>query len=67
LLANVLRHLPDEPDSLRLHFLVGREVTFDEDLECVADSLRILIAERTDTLLQLGERVEIIVQAAPYQ
>jgi hypothetical protein len=50
-----LRHLPDEPDSLRLQFLVRREVAFDEDLECVADSLRIFIAKRADALLQLGE------------
>jgi hypothetical protein len=46
---------------------VRREVGFDEDLECVADSLRIFIAERADALLQLGERVEIIVEATPYQ
>ena len=44
-----------------------REVAFDEDLECIADSLRIFIAERADALLQLGERVKIIVQPAPYQ
>src|SRR6516164_5953522 len=44
-----------------------REVAFDEDLECVAHDLRIFIAERADALLQLGERVEIIVEATPYQ
>jgi hypothetical protein len=46
---------------------VRREVAFDEDLECVAHSLRILIAEPADALLQLGERAKIIVQAASYQ
>src|SRR6516164_10843778 len=44
-----------------------REVAFDEDLECVADDLRVFISERADSLLQLGERVEIIVEATPYQ
>src|SRR5262249_1349081 len=67
LLADALRHLPDEPDSLRLQLLVRREVAFDKDLECVADNLRIFMAERADALLQLGERVKIIVQPAPYQ
>jgi len=68
LLADSLRHLPDEPDSLRyLQLLVRREVAFDKDLECVSDSLRIFIAERADALLQLGKRAKIIVQAAPYQ
>jgi hypothetical protein len=66
-LADALRHLPDEPDSLRLQFLVRREVAFDENLECVSDSLRIFIAERADAPLQLGKRGKIIVQAAPYQ
>jgi len=46
---------------IRLQLLVRREVAFDEDLECVADSLRIFIAERADALLQLGKRVKIIV------
>src|SRR5262249_41029320 len=67
LLADALRHLPDEPDSLRLQLLVRREVAFDKDLECVADNLRILIAERADALLQLGKQVKLIVQAAPSQ
>ena len=44
-----------------------REVAFDEDLECVADSLRIFIAERADALLQLRKRLKIIVQPAPYE
>ena len=44
-----------------------REVAFDEDLECVADDLRIFISERADALLLLGERVKIIIQPAPYQ
>src|SRR5262249_47689359 len=67
LLADALRHLPDEPDGLRLQLLVRREIAFDKDLERVADNLRILIAERADALLQLGERAKIIVQAALYQ
>jgi hypothetical protein len=35
--------------------MVGREVAFDKNLECVPDSLRILIPERADAFLQLGE------------
>jgi hypothetical protein len=44
-----------------------REVAFDEDLECVADSFRVFVAERADALLQFGERMQVIVQASPYQ
>jgi hypothetical protein len=51
LLADVLWHLPDQPDSLRLQLLVRREIAFDEDLECVSNDLRILITERADALL----------------
>jgi hypothetical protein len=47
--------------------LLCGEVAFYEDLESVADGLRILITKRADALLQLGEGMKVIVQTAPYQ
>ncbi|MFZ2075133.1 MAG: hypothetical protein WAV38_00435, partial [Xanthobacteraceae bacterium] len=65
--ANIKRYLSNEPDSLRLHLLVGREIAFHEDFKRITDDLRILIAKGADALLQFGERAKVIVQAALYQ
>ena len=67
LLANIEWHLSDEPDSLRLHLLVGREIAFHEDFKRVTDDLRILVAKSADAFFQFGERPKIVVQAALYQ
>src|SRR5262249_50538846 len=64
--ANVKWHLPDKPHKLRLHLLLRGEIAFDKDLECVADDLRVFITEGADALLQLDERMQIVVEPALY-
>ena len=56
---------PGQPKDSELGAITGcrrGEVTFYEDLESVADSLRILLTKRADALLQLGEGMEVIVR-----
>jgi hypothetical protein len=65
--ANFWWHPPDEPDNVRLHLLLCRQVAFDEDLKSVANYLRIFVAKRADALLKLCEGTKVLVNALPYK
>jgi hypothetical protein len=67
LLSFIHGYLPNEPYRLGLKLLMCSKIAFNENLEGIANNFRVLIAQLTNALLELRERLEVIVETASYQ